>query len=94
MTPPEITRLEMDAAIAKELATAATARASIAGLEHQRSLLGPYPNFTAPPAPPENRSSGIGWVVAAIVAMFIAWAAVTDGQHSHYDYFGSSHYGR
>lgn len=87
MTPPEITRLEMDAQIAKELATAATARASIAALEHQRNLLGGPINFSNPPA---SRSS-FPWVVLVALLAFVAWAVATN-THGHPYYYGTSHY--
>jgi hypothetical protein len=88
VTPPEITRLEMDAAIAKELATAATARASIASLEHQRSLLGGPASFSAPPA----SRSGFPWLVIAAVVLFVAWAVATDPHRARHDHFGTTHY--
>jgi hypothetical protein len=88
VTPPEITRLEMDAAIAKELATAATARASIASLEHQRSLLGGPISFSNPPA---SRSS-FPWVMLAALLAFVAWAVATNTGHGHHYYGAATHY--
>lgn len=76
MTPPEITRLEMEAAIAAEQAVAAKSRASIASLEFQRANLG-MPGFSAAP-----RAGGMSWIVIALVAA-MAFAAGTKVFESH-----------
>jgi hypothetical protein len=76
MTPPQITALEMEAAIAAEQANAAKSRASIATLEHQRSLLGVHT-----PAP--AGSSGASWVIVLFLAIaaFVAGANTFDESH-------------
>lgn len=85
MTPPEITRLEMDAAIANELAAAAKARASIATLEHQRSLLG------SSTSPEEGPRAGMPWMLLLLVGLVaFAIGAKTLDENTHHPNWSAS----
>lgn len=70
MTPPEITQLELEAAIAEEKASAARSRAKLAQLEHQRRLAGSP--FGA------GASRGVPWLLLSAVMAFVVWAVITE----------------
>jgi hypothetical protein len=87
VTPPEITRLEMDAAIAQQQHAAAQARASIATLEHQRSLLGL-------PLQPSSSSpqGGSSWLLILLIAAaaFVIGAKAAHDEPQRYEWAPSS----
>lgn len=87
MTPPEISRLEKEAAIAQQQAAAAQARASIAVLEHERSLLG----IPAQQTQPQASTPWFLFLLIAAIAFVIGAKAAHDEPHRHSLAPSSSH---